>query len=121
MTRFRVLALLAIVFVLFAACGDDSKDSSSDTTAAATTTTQPEAEAKAEVAAAFEKFFNGGDKDAAGKIALLENGPKLQDTYTKAFTNPSSGGTTTKVTDVTVMSGRKCTDAGVESPCALVV
>jgi hypothetical protein len=123
MTRFRFLALLAIVVLVFAACGDDSDDdSASATTAAATTTTQlDEAAAKAEITATFEKFFNGADADTAGKIAILENGPKLQGTYEQASANGAAKGSTTKVQSVEILKPADCEQAGVESPCALVV
>ena len=121
--RFLALLLVALVVVVFAACGDDDDDSASTaTTAKATTTTVDEAAAKAEIDAAFVKFFNGADTDAAGKLALLENGEKLKPTYDQAFgSNPTAKGSTTKVTSVDVLSKTECDQAGVAYPCALVV
>ena len=115
----------ALTAVLGTACGSSKSNSGAPTTAstvAASTTTLDPTAAKAEITAAFTKFFNGANPDQASKLAVLQKGsdPAIQAVFTKGFATPAAALTFVKVPEVDLLSTSDCGDNGYLMPCATV-
>ncbi len=124
----RLFGVFAVVVLFVSACGDDDDEAEPTATTAAEEVTTTEAEideaaAKAEITTTFETFFDGRNKDYAAKVAILEEGDKLQ----KILSTPNpetadiAAKSGTKVQSIEFLDETACDMAGVSHPCALVV
>lgn len=113
-------ALLVLVPPMLAACGSSSGASSSTTLAPSTTTLSVSA-AKAQIRSVFEILFDLRNPAVAPKLAAVQDGSQLRQTFVKELASPlaklASGA---RVLSIRLEHGASCQTEALPSPCAAV-
>ena len=108
------MSVLVAVAMTAAACSSKS---------ASTTTTKPvdTAAAPGLIAQAYGTLFNFTDKSVSSKVAVIQDGTKIESSLSEALASPlSSSSTGSKIDSTTVLGSSACTKQHLTAPCAKV-